>query len=467
MFESIVTPDPSTTVSRRPDRLAAKYVELALFQALSRSHSSFRRATASASAKRHAIRLIRKEIVPSFHPEETFEVWHHFSHLNSNLCSGNMPPGRAPSLKALAHKICKALRHNSLEQCGTLEQREREAFTDYRDMRFLRHCLTSRKHPHILVDIAPRTAGHEAVHRSEEKLLNKHIGLLRDLLYTKLLQGDIDRARRIFGLLIRMPVDLRLLWPVGIEILWRQDESSRDERFFEWLESFVTVPNLTQVPMPGVPRQISAPPWRSGSRVAVPLYMSSALSNLFAKQKYQQLASKLDEIMLTPPYNTAGELYFLRASCYLHEACVAVDLYARDPTLSRAHTADSVRTLGEEIKKCCAQCDAYHFDYSRLHLHDSLQKLASVVDLELSDESDDERASHQSPPPLPPAPHVDLSVSEGSVLSLPVPVPRATPPQALQPQDESDADIYFTGDEQLPTSEKSSPAPEMDFDFEF
>ena len=70
-----------------------------------------------------------------------------------------------------------------------------------------------------------------------------------------------------------------------------------------------------------------APVWRSGSKTLTPLYVITSLWYIFVLGDYEQVLNKINELILEPPYNSEGVLYFISSLCHLCLGWKLVDTY--------------------------------------------------------------------------------------------------------------------------------------------
>lgn len=474
MFEEISESHSSKLAANA--RLIRKYSFVRTFLQLARSNRNFRNAVSTAKTKRRALRQVGLEFHHSHYPEETFEAWHEHPHINANLTRHKVAKPHADP-KRLADTLLAKLNNkgnDAYDKQIDSEAHDRSNYNEYHDTLLARRILEDSSLSMTKFDLVPQTCGFELPPQpAPEKRIVEHMNTLRDVVYLKILDRDFDAAFRAYSLLIRLPVDIRSLWPIGIEILRQQHRSNpskysilRDDRFFDWLEAFYPVPKTKEVLVYGTPRVIRAPAWRSGTQLQVPLFAITSLWSLIAKGKYARVREKLDEYLLSPPYNMCGELYFIRVLCHLMELC---DM-ARDARVNSASSAKQYADIKRfnlirtSIKTCCISCDHFHFEYDKDWLDESIDFLKDIVCKEVM-QSEDISLSEES--------ENDVAVSR--VLALESDDNQESERESKSPRteeqintgiDSSDDDSYFTADEKLQVVETSQSNPDMEFDFD-
>lgn len=223
---------------------------------------------------------------------------------------------------------------------------------------------------------------------SRINVMKHNIGNLKTLLHLNVLKRNWDTAYKLFCLLIRIPkVDLRSLWPVGIEILlhkYKQQNGDlrtslpKHQMFYEWLCSFLVLYNYQPLLSDSlrVPRTISAPAWRSGSKTHTPLYVVGFLWQLLIDKDYDKLKEKVDELLLEPPYNSDGIFYFLKIVLQLYDA---VDLINEYKTSGNYKIQSKVLDLVATMEKTADKCAEFDFEIPQEWFRSQTEKLVEHV----------------------------------------------------------------------------------------
>lgn len=252
--------------------------------------------------------------------------------------------------------------------------------------------------------------GFEVLGSTEDKLKNslakQHIHSLRTLLHVSMLRQKWVLAYRAFCLLIRFDrVDIRAIWPLGVEILARRKEELgasgprmellKEQQFLEWLALFYPV----------MPRRYvsaaSGPVFRSGSRSHAPVYVITALWELLVEQNYSKLRDTLDELILQPPYASDGVFYFILALCNTAENIHLASRYvnfetnkgfvtetddigdlANDMMLMGSKDSLRARILSNisKARSLLEECDKYRFEYPKELIDTEIENTERCLD---------------------------------------------------------------------------------------
>lgn len=162
-------------------------------------------------------------------------------------------------------------------------------------------------------------------HHNNYSITRQHAQNLNTLLHLNILKKNWRIAYNVFTLLIRLPrVNIKNIWPLGIEILIRQREEdknnsnsdNKEEKFFDWLISFNSS-SLYSYNVKYSNNSLIAPAWRSGSKTHAPLFVISFLWDLLVKKQFAQVMDKLDELLLVPPFSFDGAFHYIKAVCLL------------------------------------------------------------------------------------------------------------------------------------------------------
>ncbi|KAM9902713.1 hypothetical protein OXX79_003793 [Metschnikowia pulcherrima] len=174
---------------------------------------------------------------------------------------------------------------------------------------------------------------------SENSIRRQHVSTLTTLLHVKVLQKDWHVAYKVFAVLSKIPrVDMRSLWPLGVEILTqlRDEARARPEggssgrpqqiklrSFFDWLALYFPPYNKYMASL----RPNQGPVFRTGSKSHAPMHSVVSLWNLLSEKQYTSLRDKLDELLLVPPYNQDGVFHYMKIVCCLSENANLLTLY--------------------------------------------------------------------------------------------------------------------------------------------
>lgn len=286
-------------------------------------------------------RLTRK--MKKLMPEETYEIWHQEKNINKNI------------YKYLDHHTDNEEEHQAYEEheLGDDVAEEEDAVSSSMDK------LNTSAGAHFLIqsqglEILPftRTEQPTELHKSllskKVSYYKRHIGIVESLLHLSVLRRDWELAYKCFALLIRLPqIDVRSLWPIGVEITTRIAEQSyqekqqdsniaeytlrvfgthdaplqvfRDEQFLRWLETFYPI-NRTLNPK----FRYQGLPYRVGSTDSPPFFVLTLLWTLLMKQKFSSVNEKLSELLLRKPYITDGIYHFLQGFSFQIEASTLI-----------------------------------------------------------------------------------------------------------------------------------------------
>jgi RNA polymerase I-specific transcription initiation factor RRN11 len=177
----------------------------------------------------------------------------------------------------------------------------------------------------------------------------RHSVALTSVMYINVLRRNWKVAYRCFSMLIRIRlVDLRAIWPIGLEILTRLaeekveekhpdaneynlrtffkgvdnpdtvDVSSTDEQYLNWLRTQYGIASYYLDPS----RDHSIIPYRMGTQFMPPMYVQSLIWLLLTKQKFQTANELLEELLNKRTYFNDGLFHFLQGYSYQLEAAM-------------------------------------------------------------------------------------------------------------------------------------------------
>lgn len=308
--------------------------------------------------KQKLLKKIRKWLVQdSAAPQESFEIWHEHSKSSVDKFdlnglqveileeikklenehteddSADLPNNNSLDEEEYGHIANEAERDEQRER--DRQQREKEisegkAFevklkeltngNDSSSWTKVNHFIRSRGLEMLPVH---NTESNEIPYRLFPAATVQHVNNLTTLLHINIMKKNWNLAYSIFCVIIRIPhVDIRSLWPLGIEIIiGKQGESLdgskstifKDEKFFDWLLSFYAYTGIPYRPTSAQQRKSnSAINWRSGSKTYSPLFAITSLWNLMCNKNYFKLNERLEEFLLQPPYTSDGIFYFFK-----------------------------------------------------------------------------------------------------------------------------------------------------------
>lgn len=246
------------------------------------------------------------------------------------------------------------------------------------------------------------------LHDERQSVVKSHITNLLNLLHVNILRQHWDLAYRAFSLLLRFDyVDLRAIWPLGVEILTRRKEEmvrqntgSRLEllkcrRFLEWLELVYPV-------LPSVLLTIQSrvgPVFRAGSRRHAPAYVAAGLWQLLVEKQYVKLRESLDELLLVPPYSIDGGFFYIQALCCLCENIHLADIYvhfdtrgfpvdadigdlAEDMMLLGSKETIQARVLSNisKIEELITSCESLGFEYAKWDFDAQMKRVKGYME---------------------------------------------------------------------------------------
>lgn len=455
MFENVI--QDTNNGPKKLNNLLAKYTELRQFLDLYKITKDRK----SLNKKRQRVlKQITTDLRSVQKPEETYEIWHQHSNLNANLAKQKISQPLGEFIKTL-----------DLEE---LQDRNATAdVVDYRDdhdeqddnlvIHQLKTFAKSFDNTDNLLksQFAVVTSGLELFPNSHKhSFLKNHVKSLTTVLYINLLRKNWNLAYKAFCLLIKFPiVDLRSLWPLGIEILRSISLSSpnsfiQDEKFFEWLSSYYVINHINSAGRTGPSRLIGAPIWRTGSKTLPPMYVIASLWDLLAKNEYRKLQSKLEELMLQPPYDSDGLMYFLSALCKL-----GLGIESTNPN---ANTSIDLFKILKTVETYLKKARSLGFFYPKDLVSRQLSIIRNYIGVDFSDtsssESDPGADTDEDRDEEKPVEHQLKNDNDDDVYEE---------LSELEEYDEKSND-RATEDETLVEEEGHKRAPEtLDFDFDF
>ncbi|KAG7661001.1 RRN11 [[Candida] subhashii] len=427
MFEDITYRNSGhETKLRSTEQLISKYIELKKFQEIYQ-HSSriHKKKLRKSKAKKKVLELIHTELQNrrTTKPEETYEVWHNDENggsLNQNLKAKSRGNNTSKKNKKnrkeavtgitavnapLATKVYEYL--ENIDKTSHLEQEAyNEKYEEYDTIMTNKlHQFTQtfdKTNRSVKADFLIRTNGLEVLPveylDKSNSIQQQHIKNLSTLLHLNILRKNWELGYKLFCLLIRFPsVDIRTIWPLGIEILTHlqqphpQHSNLKVEKFFEYLISFYTITNVNSTNTSQRSRSNTAPVWRSGSKTLTPLYVITALWNLFIKQDYETVMNRIQEFILEPPYNTEGVLYFMLVLCNLSQATKVVNGYIvqddldklemlGQPYRTKSEVVERLDRIKETIEGESDKCREFSFVFDSKDIEISMERLYERIE---------------------------------------------------------------------------------------
>ncbi|CAM9021081.1 unnamed protein product [Wickerhamomyces anomalus] len=371
MFENKVLTSKKSAVKKEQLRLLKNYSKL-------RERKKRALVEADPSSNEFYEDSVDLKRIRNFAPEDTYEIWIQEPHLNKNF--RRFKSGKNKKLNK------KTKNEQEFEQQQQQQEELEEEETDSEDEELEdanENDRVTRAKAHYIIqknglEILPHINSDHGLDNSSTSFplynnvsyTKKHTMVVSKLLHLNILRKNWQVAYRCFSLLIRLHhVDIRAIWPLGIEILTRlaeekflktQPEGSvdeyklrtnfhnteissqlelfKDEQFIAWLQTFYPInwvlnPNTNYVQLP----------YRVGTRDTPPVYMVNLIWALIMKQNFKKVNEKLSELLLQAPYLDDGIYYFLQGFSYQLEAS----------SLSKLQTVDSqqVEKLMSDAKK--------------------------------------------------------------------------------------------------------------------
>lgn len=388
MFEDIHKKvDLRESRPRQLETLLSKYTEIKKYQELYGGTVTKKKDR----NRERILRNIRREMKKRLRPEETYEVWHDQDHVNVDLSKSKVGSSKR---KADTSNTPSDLNESESDE-GDHKEESESSLAAYRLQKFTKSFDTTSDW--IKSNFIIRTNGLETLPRDTNEgkisVKSQHINYLKTLLHLQMLRRNWDLAYKIFSLLVRLPVDIRSIWPLGIEILRQREridsknEESRvsrpalDEKFFDWLSTFFIIPNKNSATLPTHTKGITAPIWRSGSKYHAPLYIVTALWNLLSKGEYVKLKDKLENLLLEPPFNIEGEFYFLLVLCYIEELVHLANQYLSSKTTqSKSETYNLILSKTKIIEQNLTKCDTFRYLYPKEFMVDQVATILKSLD---------------------------------------------------------------------------------------
>ncbi|EDK41468.2 hypothetical protein PGUG_05566 [Meyerozyma guilliermondii ATCC 6260] len=401
MFESalvVVQESDSKKKHKRLERLLSKAVEVGEYnriQSSSKLTKNQKSKLQTQKARKTILKKIHSELSKRHNPEETFEEWN----------SQDSVP--VSSEAALTDAVVSELNNNVNENeeetsSGSEDEAEKhlETITSTFDQsstwekaNFLIRAKGLEVFPHHDV---PNGSLYGVTGDMRSKFGSKktHAAHVTVLLHLNILRRNWNLAYKLFCLLIRVPdIDIRTIWPLGIEILSQKQRETakngvepelyKDEKFFDWLTSFYSTrwhhKSTTSYPS----RRSAAPVWRSGSRTHAPLYVISSLWTLLVRRDFSKLNDKLSEMLLEPPYSTNGVFHFLLASSKLLEAFDLKDQYSNtDDANHKNELEGQIRKTITLIEKSLDNSKECNFSFPESEFRNEINFIKTIYDSE-------------------------------------------------------------------------------------
>lgn len=261
----------------------------------------------------------------------------------------------------------------------------------------------------------------EAEISSHRSTRHQHVMSLKTILHLKVLEKDWHTAFKTFALLTKIPnVDLRSLWPVGVEILTQLRDEARAKpsnssykgrqeqikirQFFEWM--------TLSFPMYGKPRFSTmpnhGPVFRAGSKTYTPIYKVAQLWNLLIEKRYTMLRDNIEEMLLMPPYDQDGAFHYILILCCLSENTDLLSIFedfdnveelkeseigdlADETSLlaSRETLKSRIFANNAEIASLMEKCKGFSFEFPRQMVEEQMENIRTRLDNTAADSADE------------------------------------------------------------------------------
>ncbi|EMG48835.1 hypothetical protein G210_0531 [Candida maltosa Xu316] len=367
------------------------------------------------------LKLIHDELNKRLKPEETYEVWHDLSdNLNKNINKKVNGSGEDRQ-SILLEKVNTILRNEDINE---EEEEEGDAVEEGNDEKYETYnIISTNKLTQFVNDFDTLTGlakyrfiiesnGFEVLPieknpHEPKSSFHQHITNLTSLLHLQIMRQNWSSAYKIFSILLRFPqVDLRTIWPLGIEILLNMNElengnnvwSLKVKKFFNYLASFYTISKTSSAQNTvRNNRSNTAPVWRSGTRTLTPMYIITSLWYLFVNQDYEQVLNRVNELIIEPPYNLEGVLYFIVSLCHLCEGTKTVESWKKSYTGNKSDGHRVLNQLKEVEKKMMdnfRKCEELDFLFPKTEIeaqfHELVEMVRNPISKNGSSSSDDE-----------------------------------------------------------------------------
>jgi RNA polymerase I-specific transcription initiation factor RRN11 len=342
--------------------------------------------------------------------EETYETWHQEKNINKNV------------YKFMDHDI-------DIRNAG---EEDDEIGEDHSDTEALKPEEQTAAGIRFLIEssgleVLPYTKTeqpidlHKLLLSKKVSYFKRHTGIVLKLLHLSVMRRKWYLAYKCFTLLIRIPqVDIRSIWPIGLEIITRLAELKyqeqqpddtiseynlrvydikershpfKDEQFLQWLEIFYPINKTLN---PRVPYRVL--PFRVGTVDSAPFYVLALVWTLLMKYKFPAANEKLSELLLTQPYISDGLYHFLQGFSYQLEASMLIsqeDRLDKQRIERLMHDAikcfDEAKKLGAEFPERIIQNE---FSLIKIKLAEDIENDLIMKDLKDNDPFERKRTEY-------------------------------------------------------------------------
>lgn len=404
MFEDLgQTVVGPSNVDLNIDKLVNLYKQSQIYQHLVRNTTNGgvkKKLLRDHKTRRKLLKRIEQQLNDPLKPEESFEIWNQQKHLSVyKRLSYNLKEASYNSDlvdKALADDIDE-------DELDEITRLETKTFGGKTASEFFESLPEKDDYTQkTIMDFRLMVEGYELLPSNNQTLgfLKYHILNLMFFLHCNILLKRWDLAYKIFCILIRLPnMDIRNIWPLGVEILKGKQQQNRnnlfkskEKRFFSWLSSFYILTSSK----PTV--SSNAPTFKSGSHTHVPIYVVDFFWGLLDDGDYVKVVTDLETLMTRHPYSEEGVFPFILALCYLAENFHLCGQYT-----SKENLADDIDSILQKINlnfdKMEIQlesCKRLNFVYPRdiideqkTHILDKIRQVDEGKSIDDSDESED------------------------------------------------------------------------------
>ncbi len=449
MFEDITFRNKDhIRVSRTSRQLLSKYKELKKFTEIyKKSNNSNKQKLRRHKGK--VLEILHNELNKKLKPEETYEIWHDLANVlnknvakkvsNNNTRMNNKKKKKTKTDMEMiidkennsdtvidkVNSFLEKLGNGDIEEFEENDHRyeEYDIIMSNKLNQFLNNFDNSNrlsKSKFIIESNGLEILPIEDDKDQSKSIFNHHLKNLTNLLHLQIMKQNWKQSYKIFSILIRFPqVDLRSIWPLGIEILLHMNEihqknnlwSLKVKKFFNYLSSFYLISNVNATTNSKVNNRSNvAPVWRSGSKTLTPMYIITSLWYLFILQDYEQVMNRINELILEPPYNLEGVLYFIASLCSLCNGFKIVEAWKiqnedmvkftnemNQPIRSQHQVSEELNKIEKDIMNYLKKCTELQFIFPKeqieqelKHLHHAVQEKKNITNESSSSENEEQ-----------------------------------------------------------------------------
>lgn len=217
---------------------------------------------------------------------------------------------------------------------------------------------------------------------------------LKFFLHTTILEKNWNLAYKIFCTIIKfLETDLRTIWPLGLEILRGKNSQlvaegkpsilkTKNDRFFQWLTTFFK----QSISLP-ISESSNAPVFRTTSKNHAAFFVVTSFWSLIDRGEYKKVIDDLEALLLDRPFSVEGVFPFMMALCYLAENNMLSNAYATAEN-EKGELYTQMSSNFEKLERNLERCKELDFIYPEDVINEQTKFI--LLKIKRADDDDEE-----------------------------------------------------------------------------